>query len=480
MKIYLLLLLVNLLFYSGHVAAQNHDYNWPLGYDNGGPITSEFGGMTILFNQIPTQVQKQNRILNFSTFCGACSDSSGSLLFYTNGIAIHNFMNELMENGDTLNPGDVWAGSVQSGYPNEQGGFALPFPGHPNLYYFFYTGFFYDPIEQDAKATPFYYALIDMSANNGEGKVLEKNQILMEGKLGWPAACKHGNGRDWWITNHQLSSPEQYTYLLCPQGLLGPFIQSIGPSFPEEEYGSKSVFSPDGRLFVRHDGNNGPRIMDFDRCTGLFSDLYVLSYPPEIFSWSASFSNDSRFLFLTKPSVIWQIDLQAQDWALSFDTIARYQGLFCPFSPWEAKIWTTQEGPDGKIYASCATGGSRCMNRIEQPLLPGLAADAAFGSFDLPRWNDLTMCHFPNYRLGENEGSPCDTLNLQQPGDGFTKSRYTPARQDRTEPYTILPALPAARNETARQEKILLGDMNKVGYDIWLQRNRDGFRPRKN
>jgi hypothetical protein len=483
MKKNIILSLLLSLFFVVLLYAQKHDYNWILGYDNSQSITSEWGGMTINFNTTPPTTVKDNRKLNFNIFGAACSDSVGNLLFYSNGIAIHNYLDELMENGDSINFGDFWSGSVADGY-SSLGGFALPFPGHPNQYYFFYSGFDYEQVLQDSRWSPFYYAIIDMNANGGKGKVLIKNQVIMNGDLGWPAACKHGNGRDWWITNFESNIASQVTYLLSPEGLSAPSEQFIGPNFSlfDEESTNKSVFSPDGRTYIRNDGNSGPRIMDFDRCTGTFSNLRLLPYPDEIFSFSASFSPDSRFLYLTKPTTVWQLDLTATNIAASFDTIARYNGSYCPNPFGDTRVWMSQEGSDGKIYM-INYSSSRCMSRIEQPLLPGLGANMAYGGFDLPRYNFLTTYSFPNYRLGENEDSPCDTLNAQQPNDGFFKSPYqvqaAKPNSGQANDYTILPMLHATPSAEARVEKREQGNLQKLMYERWLRRDEPGARARE-
>jgi hypothetical protein len=473
--------LLPLLFFGIHtpLAAQKHDYNWTIGYDTGNPITSEYGGSVISFNESPTVAIKNNQKLNFEYYGTACSDSSGNLLFYTNGISIHNYLHQLIENGDTINPGDYWDATLHSGYASTIGPFALPYPGHPNQYVLFHTGLEYDVDSFYLRISPFYCTIVEMSANNGAGKVLIKNQVLAAGDLCWPAACKHGNGRDWWITVAKHRFPIQYTFLLSPDGISGPYEQVIGAPFsPEVNDGrSKSIFSPDGRIYVRHDGLNGPRIMDFDRCTGLFSNLRLLPYPPEVYSWSAAFSEDSRFLYLSRPSMVWSVDMQANNLSTSFDTLGRYNWTYSPAPPWGTGISELQEGADGKIYASTYSGSSRCMNRIERPLLAGLAADLNFGSFKLPRWYSLTMCHYPNYRLGENDGSPCDTLNAQAPGDGFIKTMYDAAGKPRVKAqndYTILPMAPATPSEEARAEKLLWGDHVKVAWEDRLRRQASG------
>jgi hypothetical protein len=123
------------------------------------------------------------------------------------------------------------------------------------------------------------------------------------------------------------------------------------------------------------------------------------------------------------------------------------------------------------------------MSRIEQPLLPGLAANMAFGAFDLSRYNDLTTYTFPNYRLGENENSPCDTLNLQQPNDGFFKSPYqeqaAKPNSNQANDYTILPMLHATPSAEARAEKREQGNLQKLMYERWLRRDEPGARARE-
>lgn len=57
---------------------------------------------------------------------------------------------------------------------------------------------------------------IDMNANAGRGKVVKKNQVLLPGNLTHPAACKHGNGRDWWVMIAERGKPIYHTWLITP------------------------------------------------------------------------------------------------------------------------------------------------------------------------------------------------------------------------------------------------------------------------
>jgi hypothetical protein len=90
---------------------------------------------------------------------------------------------------------------------------------------------------------------------------------------------------------------------------------------------------------------------------------------------------------------------------------------------------------------------------------------------DLPCWNNLTITQFPNYRLGEWNNSPCDTLNGQKPGDGFTATEYAPERFRKDTAYTLLPPIPGAACPgcSARDIEILNNPMELCRALIELQ-----------
>ncbi|MCB0520991.1 MAG: hypothetical protein KDD27_18785, partial [Saprospiraceae bacterium] len=284
-----------------------------------------------------------------------------------------------------------------------------------------------------------------MKANNGHGKVLEKNVLLMEGDLMWPSAVKHGNGRDWWIMGLQESDTKHYLFLLSKDGISGPSVQDIGPPFDTIEYAGKSLFSEDGSLYLRHDTNKALRLYDFDRCTGQLSNLRIIPHNPDEYpSWNAAFSPDDRFLYLNRPGWVRTFDLAEMDFQTTYDTLATWELNFCPSYPFPSSYLFCQLGPDGKIYYSNASS-TRCLNVVNKPAFPGQAADCEEAGFELPGFNYLTLNQFPNYRLGEWDNSPCDTINFQKPGDGFFANEYSPGQSSQVDrSYTLLPPIPGS------------------------------------
>ncbi len=412
--------------------AQNHDFHWYLGYANGNS-DPKLGGMTINFNSIPPQVSPEKKEIDFEAYTAVCSDSSGQyVMFSTNGISIRNALHHRMQNGDTINPGDVWESNKNGSYPDASELCFFPAPGLPNQYYLIHLAIRVNTLSAEPIARkPLYYTLIDMNANNGLGRVVKKNQVLLDSTLQnigitGPAAVKHGNGRDWWLVTGRFNTDEFLVFLFSPTGISGPFIQHIGPPYPQEEGRGNPLFTPDGNTYIRSDGRNGPRIYDFDRCTGQLSNLRIVPFTEPSFGYEYAVSPNSRYLYSNTVEAVVQFDLQAEDIGASADTVAIYDGFCSPFPPWETAFFLSGLQPDGKIYFANSTS-TTALNVINRPNLPGLSCDMQQHSVILPKFNQWTVPHNPNFRLGELDTSPCDTLNAQQPGNSFVSNPYHPS-----------------------------------------------------
>ncbi len=107
------LLLVSLLSIHHSTAAQQHDNIWMVGVEWS---SSTFLDFSLGSGQVDTVV----RNVPMGSVGYSMSDSVGNLIFYTNGIKINNAQKQLMENGDSLNPGQVADNFRNSGLPNSQ------------------------------------------------------------------------------------------------------------------------------------------------------------------------------------------------------------------------------------------------------------------------------------------------------------------------------------------------------------------------
>ena len=380
------------------------------------------------FNQASLLIYDVDTGMDFNFTDASICDAQGKLLFYTNGIYIADATHEVMENGDSINNAGLTYQYTETGLPVPQGVLVLPAPGNDSLYYLFHGPIDFGPNGLNTHIPKLFYSKVNMNLNGGLGAVIEKDHLLIEDTLaiGKLTACKHANGRDWWllVRKDERFSRNVYRLLLTPQGVLNMGKQDAGPDiiYPNGAVGNV-VFSPDGTKYVSHEIRFNPRnaidIYDFDRCTGELQHLEHFTMDDSIFlTGGASVSPDSRLLYIVTHVSIFQFDLLAADIEATRNVVAEYDGFIG--YPYPSKFGIPQIGSNGKIYiASYAT--DTFMHVINTPNQPGLGSHVAQHSIGLSNLNDKSIPNFPNYRLGPLDGSPCDTLGLDNhPLAGFT------------------------------------------------------------
>lgn len=392
-------------------AAQQYDKVWVLG--------DYMSSMTFIYDSVIIGQLPDTTLQSFLTMGDIC-DANGKLLFYTNGVNVYNITGNVMVNGDSLSsPSEYYNQVVQGGMPSREGVVIIPMPGDTNLYYIFhYTPTDTLDITDNAGYVPLnlYYSIVDMRADSGRGALTSKNVPIIQNELlscSRLSACKHANGRDWWIVKPAWYENIYYEFLLTPEGVQGPFIQQIGPLYGRlNDQGSYSSFSPDGSKYVSLTDESYVVLMDFDRCTGLFSNPEsIINYYPYLggssFSggFSAVFSPSVRFLYVCNRLQINQYDLLSSriNDSVRIVTLTDYTDTF--------QMNIMQLAPNGKIYISTWNGGRDKIHVINQPDSLGLACD--FQLYGQPVLTDdpFNLPYFPNYRLGPLVGSGCDTIN---------------------------------------------------------------------
>ena len=192
---------------------------WLSGYSSG---FSGFGGSNVDFIDGFADTNYVNREMNFLDCNANISDSLGNLLFYTNGIYIANANNDTMVNGSGLSPSVYTTQQLSEGLRVKQGNLILPMPGSSNMYYLFHETLLRYQYIGDYRVPELDYSIIDMSLDSGRGAVTQKNVLLISDTLtiGSITACKHANGRDWWIVFHRATGRRYYEYLLTAVCLL--------------------------------------------------------------------------------------------------------------------------------------------------------------------------------------------------------------------------------------------------------------------
>ena len=390
------------------------DYVWPLGYEDYDGPGDEYSGMLLDFNQTPPAITQHSLLFEPLAFIG---DSTGNLVLYTNGCRIKNGLHEVIENGDSLNAG-FWFGNAcgVASYPNYQGNLFLQQPSHPQRYYLFHLKF-----DDDSFLKNLLYTVIDMSENDGAGKVLEKNQLLQyEQFVPYVTATRHGNGRDWWIVVPRWLTNGYTLLLLTPEGIQGPFFQEIGEVGPPLAFCcGQTAFSADGSKYFKFLPKSGLQILDFDRCSGTFSNPLFIPYGADTVGLGGVVgSPNSRYLYLSTGNYMYQYDLQSSDIPGSRQTVGVFDGYADPFY---ARFYQGARGPDGKLYF-ISSSGVKVMHVMHHPDEPGTACDFEQHGIHLPANQSFFMPNFANYRLYDLPGSACDTLGIDGPVVGAAEA----------------------------------------------------------
>lgn len=386
-------------------AAQNHDYIWYYGWSNGNGHP-DFAGGVIDFNTNPPQARPQRRPVNIEIYGHIMSDSLGlAVLYYSNGLHIYNQQDQVMENGDTINPGFWWEISNPEPYVHRASGFSIPFPGRADEYLYFHQRF------DSLRALPIccwfprdiYYTHIDMSANEGLGRVVSKNNAVYADYSSSFGLVKTGDNQGWWLVLGAIRSNVFYTYAVDSLGVSLHRVDTLGLNIYESNFlldkPSLGGFSPDGTKFAKYDYWHGITVLDFDRCEGRLSNARFYPVDSTNTFTSLAFSPNSRFIYYNTSGQLMQLDTWAAPEGYAIDTIANWDGYYeLNMPPFSDGFAFSQLAPDGKIYIS-ATASSRHLHVIERPDLPGQACGFRQHGFPLPTSNGGTVPHFPNYRL---------------------------------------------------------------------------------
>ena len=384
--------------------SQGRNNFWGLGYASFSGDTS-FGGLAMTFPNNVRNIYDNPRDMWFEFSNSSICDTGGNLLFYTNGVYIANAIEDTMLNGSGLNPSFYTSAWTKYGLSIPQCNIILPKPGSDSLYLLFHETITlsapncYCPDE-------FYYSEINMQGDSGRGEVIKKNVVIFEDSLvgGAITACKHANGRDWWVVAPEKSSEMGAYIMLATPDTVQVYnyqkMHAIGLS------SAQANFSPDGSKYVITN-TRGISFYDFDRCNGVFTFLDSVDFGDSTFNWGASVSPNSRYCYLSHTWKMYQYDLQATDISASQILVAEWDSMGDPNPFWTTIFWLHQLGPDVKIYVS--TGCTMGMHTINMPDVADTLCNVEQRAIHFQHFN-CAIPNFPNYDLGRLTGSPCDTL----------------------------------------------------------------------
>ncbi|MEO8148245.1 MAG: T9SS type A sorting domain-containing protein, partial [Bacteroidia bacterium] len=410
-KILLLLFQVMLLLSSINLFAQGRNHNWLIGYTTGIDTSVTSTKAWLQFDSNSVIVTPDNFKMPFWSAQGNISDENGNLLMASNGCWIADATGDTMLNGGGLNPSSyttTWCNSIL-GLPYINSDVFLPDPSNSNKYYLLHqTGV----SNSNFKSDKLYYTKIDMTLNGGLGGVIpgQKNQVIFQAGLNpGIAVCRHANGRDWWIITFKDSSDIVYKMELTPSSFGTVTTQSLGLTpYPIYLTGQKQ-FSPDGKKmsFAYFEGPTNSKtlhapLMDFDRCTGQFSNTSMINYTDSIGGYALAFSSNSKYLYFGSFNKTYQVNTDTTNVQASMDTVAINDGYYSPYPPFQTDFWLMYLAANGKIYQSSGNGVID-MHYINYPDSEGMACDVQQHALHLPCYYVRGNVYHPNYYLG------CDT-----------------------------------------------------------------------
>ena len=343
-----------------------------------------------------------------ATICNA----QGDFLMSSNGVWIANANNDTMLNGGGLNPNGVTS-SWPFGLPMTYNNIFLTYPGDSNQYLLFhhtatFNGSYYPAFE-------LYYSIIDITHDTGLGEVVQKNIIAAVDTFGWGlAACKHANGRDWWIIILKDNSDVAFKILFTSSGIQSIAIQSLGV-IPSIGMSRQIAFSLDGTKFISNKSDGGVitdniiQLFDFDRCSGMFSNPREVDLSSGGLGWGLAFSPSGKFAYACSSSRIFQINTDS----LTVDTVAFYDGFISPpsLSCCATTFWNMYLAANGKIYITSGSGVQH-LHEMNYPDSAGVACDVQQHSINLGYAQLRAVPNHPNYNLGPVIGSICDSLGV--------------------------------------------------------------------
>jgi hypothetical protein len=280
------------------------------------------------------------------------------------------------------------------------------------------------------------YHDVDMNTNGGAGKVVKKIQEFGVGGrfcYNGMSACRHANGKDWWVIKECFDSLAFYTYLCTSEGIIDsgiqwfsnlpvPYMNPFENQISFNHQGTKMLVAGMGYInWLDVDNKSKLKLFDFNRCTGKLSNytyhelpLHDTTKPEYDLALSGGcFSPNDSFVYVTLGEHIAQYQVNSPDslsgWVIvgGMDTTtSEFQGY--------ANVYP---GVDGKIYIGNWNGTSNQMSVINKPNFKGAACEFCprclrFDTvYNYP--GITTPPNMPNYAMGADSSSCWPLSNVQ-------------------------------------------------------------------
>jgi len=273
------------------------------------------------------------------------SDSTGKLLFYTDGVTVWDKNHHIMTNGTGLNGN---ASSTNS---------ALIVPCSCGKYFIFTTD-----AAENHYVKGLQYSVVDLSS----GSVVSKNTVLLQPASERVAAISDGPGK-FWVVAHGMGSNRFYAWHVTPESncdlaRVKPVISAAGTAYSGGGYGfgqGQMKISPDHlKLAVAGFETNGSSFLELFsfNAAGVVANLSSQtirdSTPTDMF-YGVEFSPNSKYLYATATrgyNKLYQYSALATTNNVAFTSSKTVVHDFQVQNAYQ--VGALQLGPDNKIYVA--------------------------------------------------------------------------------------------------------------------------------
>ena len=378
-----------------------------------------YGSSIYKFNEngIEEIIEPAGLNLTTSYSRAAFSDkTTGDLIFASNGWRLVNRSGAVLAaklwRDDIPHPNDSYS---QTMVLNSLGPLFLNDPGDDSKAYLFYgqyrRGTFpgIGPAKVDVLFT---YAYLDIPT---QSMISKGNVILTDTTApGDMSACRHANGRDWWLMKSGRNENEVYVGLLNPAGI--QMEKRILPDvYDSLQISTFSYFNQNGDKYIHYSGSNRRRVyaFDFDRCSGELSNMQVHDLKDSIWSgdWTAcTISGDGSKFYFRRSSL--PIGVDGTGGLFQYDLNSRVmnkviiRGTLQLTPNYNEILFGDRIIVSVELDSLLLTYGSiRNINENFENLDIHLNVDTVLNVA-----NFISPSTFANFRLGRLIGSVCDTV----------------------------------------------------------------------
>jgi gliding motility-associated-like protein len=306
-------------------------------------------------NTIHSEYAYPGQVLPFISGTISLCDSSGNLLFYSNGINIWNSSHKKISSSSIFGVSDINAST---------GICYVPFPGQPNKYFIVgvYPNF-------DGRPSGIRYVLVDIAANIVSSYQEFQHPLLPKRFSEYLTVVPHCNGTDYWIIVKGFGTDNDnnfYSLQISSKGIENSQAPIVSSGFNHPAYTGSGMELKANRagdkLIITTFTNNAAALYDFDNRTGEVKNEKEI---PNVNGYSnvqsgTTFSPNGDFFYLMRSSNFatngppyWLFQYRVND--LTYNVIST-NGFY--FSS------AFQNGPDNKLYI---TNTGKYLARLTNP-----------------------------------------------------------------------------------------------------------------